>query len=810
MFKFIFLFLLLFSVSIFGEQQKVNLLVEPFNFNKIDTASNVDIFSKPGQLTFKQNYTLKIVPDTGILITSSYFVDENLIRVNFTTRNAPEGKKSIVITIDGKEYVCEDALNVGSNPFKVTPFEITNITNSLNLTVVAGEETNFGTSGTVIIEPSNGITVTNTTFNNKSINLQATLNNAPLGYKTMKIVSGGKTYSLTKAFSLGKAIQGGIVYDGEITNNKNYTNLILLSPTQQDSLTNADKISAFPATGITLSNVTFPDLHSIKFNMNLSNVPNGSKTLEIKSDVRSLFIPGFISFGGDLSLTLDNIEPNIFEQGSDKNIILTLNEIPKYYDINSVKLSTNDSNVTFSETLNIPANKTIIDTRIYVANDTTTGKKDVILEWDGTNKVTFKDAITITKPSLTVTPNEVTQEQAGVTLEIKSENEVFTDKTTVEIDDLSTPPATFINSKTLKINNFTISKNAKVGPRNINIYNNGVLYKKIENFMVKQGPNTKILSVSPANSVDQGLRNYEITITGQNTNFSNTSIITNEDNTITGMVTFSTKELIIARVNVSPDANLGAIPVWVKTDYEIAKIEEGLTITEKKNITSVNPDKIEFNQLGQDIILTVTLPQMLETDSYSVWISGENIQIINKEKNIENPNEILVTVNISNESNGDKRDISITEGTTVYYLKEGLDIVVPVITDISPKEVEIGKTSTIHIYGQDTNFDLNTNVKFSPEGIKYLANDLKAKSQTELEILITVAEDVEEDTEFEVTITDQNKDLVSSVKLKAIVKESKSSGGCSFDAKNTDYIPIALLFLMLFKMIFLKKLKTKN
>jgi len=91
-----------------------------------------------------------------------------------------------------------------------------------------------------------------------------------------------------------------------------------------------------------------------------------------------------------------------------------------------------------------------------------------------------------------------------------------------------------------------------------------------------------------------------------------------------------------------------------------------------------------------------------------------------------------------------------------------------------------------------------------------LANDLKAKSQTELEILITVAEDVEEDTEFEVTITDQNKDLVSSVKLKAIVKESKSSGGCSFDAKNTDYIPIALLFLMLFKLIFLKKLKIKN
>ncbi len=541
--------------------------------------------------------------------------------------------------------------------------------------------------------------------------------------------------------------------------------------------------------------------------MNLSNVPDGSKTLEIKSDRRNLFIPDFISFGGDLSLTLDDIEPNTFEQGSDKNIILTLNKAVS----KPIKLTTNDSKVTFSETSNIPEGKTIIDTRIYVANDASAGKKDIILEYNGTNKVTFKDAITITKPSLTVTPNEVIQEQEGVTLEIKAENEVFTDKTTVEIDDLSTPPATFIDSKTLKINNFTIPKNTKVGPKNINIYNNGVFYKKIENFMVKQGPRTIILSVSPVDSVDQGIRNYEVTITGQNTNFSNDSIITNEDNTITGTVTFSTKELIIAKINVSPDATVGNIPLWVKTDYEVAKIEQGLTITEKKDITSVTPDKIEFNQLGQNIVLTVTLPQMLESDNYSVWISGENIQIINKEKNTENPNEILVTINISNESNGDKRDVAIIEGRNVYYKKEAFDIVIPTITDISPKEVEIGKDTTIHIYGQDTTFDLNTNVKFSPAGITYLANDLKAKSQTELEILITVAEDVVEDTEFEVTAVDQNKDLVSSFKLKAIVKESKSAGGCSFDVTNKiNYSLFILIFLMLFKMIFLKKIKIKK
>ncbi len=232
MFKFILTFLLLSSVILFGEQQKVSLLVEPYNFNKIETVANVDIFSKPGQLTFKQNYTLKIVPDTGIIVTSSYFVDENLIRMNITTRNATEGKKSIVITIDGKEYICEDAINVGSNPFKVTPFEVTNLSNSLNLTIVANDATTFGTSGTITIEPSIGITVTNATFGNKSVNLQATLNNAPLGYKTIKIVSGGKTYSLSKAFSLGKAIQGGIIYDGEITNNKSYSNLILSSPVQ--------------------------------------------------------------------------------------------------------------------------------------------------------------------------------------------------------------------------------------------------------------------------------------------------------------------------------------------------------------------------------------------------------------------------------------------------------------------------------------------------------------------------------------------------------------------------------------------------
>ncbi|MBN2693279.1 hypothetical protein JXR93_01330 [bacterium] len=795
--SFLFLLVVLFPFSLFATTTEISLLARPERFATTGSETSVKIFSKPGEFTFTSNSKIEFEPATGVTITSSIMQDEHNLQINFTTRNVTPGARSIKITDGGNIYIAKNVIYFGDDPFKMvaigTPdpnnprlVSLTNKNYSGRVTFVAGPNTTFGSTGSVSISPNNGITISNISFLTNQVSFDLECNNAPAGYKEVTITTGGNIYKVERAFTIGKSIQGGFLFASKPTNGSGtFNNIIFQTPMNEELLVNADSFLFPVATKNSFKTVSITDNHNAKGNLTISSITS-QIPMEFKKNSQIFFIqPLLVRQATTESDYTVSAEPNSFEQGAEGRVVFTFNTIPS-----GTPTLTSSTGIEFSSITVL--DKTVIAT-ISVDSSVSDGKKSVTFQFPS-QKVVSTDVLTITKAVYTISPSEAKQGET-VKLTIKSQESSFDGEMEVTITGLTLPTLEKTDSKTIVFNDVLIPENSFVGPKDVKIFKNGSLLKTVT-FKVKQGENTKLLSVTPSR-MDRGMKNYVVTFVGQNTHFSMNSVISSDNDTVSGIPTIASNEMLQAEINVSIDAPVGKLPIKITTGYESVELKDALTITSNKGITIVDPSVIEEGTHN----IELTLSESLTEDSFFVWISGEGAIITNTSK--LSSDKLSITVTTNDKATGELRDIAVIQGESVFYKKEALDIKVPTLVKISPTEVVIGKTATLKLIGEDTTFDVNTTPTFSPEGITVLSK--RANSATELEFGIEISEDLSDGDLFSVSVEDQGRVLTLKNAIIA-VSEKSDDGGCSFSNHNSSK-PILMLTMLTLLSIFVIRRK---
>ncbi len=796
--KLLFLFFLITSLTIplFGATTEISLLARPERFSTIGSESSVKIFSKPGEFSFTSNSKIEFEPATGITITSSIMQDEHNLQINFTTRNVAPGARSIKITEDGKIYIAKNVVYFGDDPFKVvaigTPdpnnprlVSITNKNYSGRVTVATGPNVTFGSVGTISITPNNGVSISNVSFTTAQVAFDLECNSAPAGYKSITITTNGYVYKVDRAFTIGKPIQGGFLFSSKPTNGSGtFNNIVFQTPMNDELLQNATNFLFPLAPKNSFKNVAITDSHLAKGKLTLSAITSDTP-IEFQKNNQLFFVqPVLIREGTVESEYTVTASPNSFEQGAEGRVIFTFDKIPT-----GTPTVTSSTGVEFSSIA--VSDKTVIAT-VSIGSSVSEGKKSVTFQFPST-KVVAENILTVTKAVYTISPAEATQ---GTTtkLTIKSQESSFDGEIEVTITGLTLPTMEKADSKTLIFNDVTIPENSFVGPKDVKIYKNGSLFKTIT-FRVKQGENTKLLTVTPS-KMDRGMRNYRVTFTGQNTHFSMNSVISSDDNYVSGVPYITNNEVMQADISVSIDAPVGRLPIKVTTGYESVELKDALSITANKSISFVNPSVIEEGT--HDIELT--LSGELTDDNFFVWISGEGVGIANTVK--LSSDKISITVATNDKATGELRDIAVIQGDTVFYKKEALDIKVPTLLKVTPFELVIGKTATLKLLGEDTSFDINTTPVFSPEGITLLLK--RANSATELEFGVEISDELSEGDLFSLSVEDKGRILTLKTAV-MVISEKEDEGGCSFSNQKNYESVFIMMFLIITSLFIVRK-----
>ena len=222
-----------------------------------------------------------------------------------------------------------------------------------------------------------------------------------------------------------------------------------------------------------------------------------------------------------------------------------------------------------------------------------------------------------------------------------------------------------------------------------------------------------ITSVTPA-SGRQGATNAPVTITGNFTHFSSSSVVTFANGAVTaGVPTAATATSITVPVSITAASTLGATNVTVTTGAEVVTLANGFTVTAGTPvITQVNPNTGQ--QGASNVPVTIT-GSFTHFSSLSV-VSFANGAVTAGAPTAATATSLTVPVSITAAALLGATDVTVTTGTEAVTLANGFTVNAgtPMITLVNPNNGQQGASSiAVTITGNFTHFGASSVVTFA-------------------------------------------------------------------------------------------------
>ncbi|NJO15104.1 MAG: hypothetical protein HC877_04965 [Thioploca sp.] len=211
-----------------------------------------------------------------------------------------------------------------------------------------------------------------------------------------------------------------------------------------------------------------------------------------------------------------------------------------------------------------------------------------------------------------------------------------------------------------------------------------------------------ILSVTPL-VVSRNTESTRLTIYGQNTHFSNQSLLDFGDAglTVLDTVVKSPTQLQVD-LNITSTAKVGFHKVKVKTNQELAKDIQPLGLLQV--FESNQPPALIYLQPAQGRQWETLSINLLGKDTHFVqgettvnW--GDGIQVV--QTTVSSPTELTVVVTLTSEALLGPRDVFVTTGAETVVFTNGFAVFSPATINFTPKVGKTGETVTLTIQGDD-------------------------------------------------------------------------------------------------------------
>jgi pimeloyl-ACP methyl ester carboxylesterase len=461
--------------------------------------------------------------------------------------------------------------------------------------------------------------------------------------------------------------------------------------------------------GITVSNVSVIDPTHANVNITVSTTATGGPrrvTMTTGTEVAAFANVFTVQAPGITSVT-----PNSGQQGT-ANVPVTIAGNFTHFSSSSIVTFGNTAVTAGAPT---SATATSITVPVSITATATPGVTSVTVS-TGTEVLTLANAFTVNPgtPSITgINPNSVPQGGLNVPVTITGRFTHFSSLSVVTFScaGLNAGPTTAASATSLTFP-LTISATTPTGPCNVIVTTGGEVVTAPTGFAVTPG-GPVISSVNP-NTGAQGANNLPVTITGNFTHFSTSSVVTFAVLGVTaGTPAAATATSITVPVSITAAATLGATNVVVTTGTEVVTLQNGFTVTNgSPMISGVNPNTGQ--QGAANIPVTIT-GAFTHFTAASV-VTFANVAVTAGTPSAATGTSLTVPVSITSAANLGATDITVTTGTEVVTLQKGFTVTngSPMISTVSPNTAPQGATAVpVTITGLFTHFSPSSVVTFS-------------------------------------------------------------------------------------------------
>jgi RHS repeat-associated protein len=293
----------------------------------------------------------------------------------------------------------------------------------------------------------------------------------------------------------------------------------------------------------------------------------------------------------------------------------------------------------------------------------------------GAEVVTLPNGFTVTPGTPAITnanPNTGQQGQQNVLVSITGQFTQWAQGTTqVSFGSGITVNSITVASVTSLTANVNISTNANPGSYTVTATTGSEVASLSNGFTVTTSPN--VSSVAP-NSGQQGATNIPVTITGNLTHFSASSVVTFGNTAVTASAPTGTPTAtsVTVNVNITAAAALGATSVTVTTGTEIVTLANSFTVTNGTPvITQVNPNS---GQQGAASVPVTITGNFTHFSGASVVTFGNTAVTASGPTGTVTAKSLTVNVSITATAARGATNVTVTTGTEVVTLINGFTV----------------------------------------------------------------------------------------------------------------------------------------
>jgi len=296
--------------------------------------------------------------------------------------------------------------------------------------------------------------------------------------------------------------------------------------------------------------------------------------------------------------------------------------------------------------------------------------------------------------------------------------------------------------------------------------------------VVAPSGNPEILGITPSN-VPKPLSNYVLSVYGQNTHFSDASVI-DFGTGITGTVkTVHNDNFMEVYVNVTSNAQKGIHNVKVTTGDEVAKntqvgifwVVDGSSLP--PGIMALAP---QSGRQRNTLDVTITGSNTNFSSNSTVEFQNDGIEVLSQA--VVSKTQITATIKIAPETTLGLYDVQVTTGSeTVSFLK-GFTVSSAATVSLDNVQATQGKEITLQITGENTHFTQeSSHVKL---GTGITVSEITVSDSTTLTATISIDDNAETSTRDVFVVTGGEE----TVQLAAFTVQEKIPGEIKFSQEN--------------------------
>jgi hypothetical protein len=646
--------------------------------------SNLNVAITGRFTNFINGMSVASFSDTSITVNNTTVTDTTHASANITIAgNAPLGACDITVTTGVEVATIANGFTVTGPPVITLISPSSGQQGQAGISVaITGQFANFlngtskaGFSGTGITV--NSTTVTDATHAIANITIAS---NAPLGLRNVTVATGAEVAILANSFAVTGPPVITLISPGSLLQGQAGINVAITG--YFTNFVNGTSVASFSGTGIAVNSTTVMAATYAIANITIAdNAPMGARNITVTTNTEvATLANNFTVIARVPILTL--INPSNGQQGQENFSVAITGQFTNFRNGASV-VSFSGTGITVNSIMVTDATHAIAN--ITIASNAPIGPRNVTVT-TGTEVVSQADSFSVTgKPILTLTtPNSGQQGQADISVAITGQFTNFINGMSVASFSSAgiTVSNTTVTDATHATANITIAGNAPIGPCNVTVTTGTEVVSLANSFAVTAGAPV-LIQITP-NSGQQGQAGIDVAITGQFTNFSNsTSVVSFSGTGITvNSTTVANSTHATANITIANNAATGVRDVTVTTGAEVASLAGSFAVVGAPVLTVITPNGEQQGQADLNVTITGQFTNFVNGTS-AAGFSDTGITV--HSTTVTDATHATANITIADNAPLGARNVTVTTGAEVATLANGFTIIA------APMKLQLGQ-----------------------------------------------------------------------------------------------------------------------